>query len=40
VYVSSNVYDAMRYSRQFTSAAEVTVDGVAHPVWRLVERKQ
>jgi class 3 adenylate cyclase len=39
VYVSSNVYDAMRDSRQFTAAPELTVDGVATPVWRLVERQ-
>jgi class 3 adenylate cyclase len=39
VYVSSNVYDAMRDSRQFTAATEITVDGVTHPVWRLVERQ-
>ena len=38
VYVSSNVYDAMRDSRQFTAATEITVDGVGTPVWRLVER--
>jgi class 3 adenylate cyclase len=38
IYVSSNVYDAMRDSRQFTAAPELTVGGVATPVWRLVER--
>jgi class 3 adenylate cyclase len=39
VYVTSDVYDAMRDTRQFTAAGEVTVDGVAQPVWRLAERQ-
>jgi class 3 adenylate cyclase len=38
VYVTSDVYEAMRDSRQFTSAGEITVDGVEQPVWRLAER--
>jgi class 3 adenylate cyclase len=38
VYVTSGVYEAMRDSRQFTPAGEVTVDGAAEPVWRLIER--
>jgi class 3 adenylate cyclase len=38
VYVTSGVYDAMRDSRQFTAAGEVTVGGEAQPIWRLAER--
>jgi class 3 adenylate cyclase len=38
VYVTADVYEAMRDSRQFTSAGEITVDGVEQPVWRLAER--
>ncbi|MDX1891853.1 adenylate/guanylate cyclase domain-containing protein [Mycolicibacterium sp. 050158] len=37
VYVTSDVYDAMRDTRQFTPAGEVTFDGEAKPIWRLVE---
>jgi class 3 adenylate cyclase len=39
VYVTSDVYDAMRDSRQFTAAGEVTVGGEAQPIWRLTERQ-
>ena len=39
VYVTSRVYDAMRDSRQFTAAGEVTVDGTDEPVWQLQERQ-
>jgi class 3 adenylate cyclase len=39
VYVTSNVYDAMRDSRQFTAAGEITVAGESQPVWRLAERQ-
>jgi class 3 adenylate cyclase len=38
VYVTSDVYDAMRDSRTFTAAGEVDVDGVVEPIWRLAER--
>ena len=38
VYVTSGVYDAMRDSRQFTAAGEITVDAEAQPIWRLAER--
>jgi class 3 adenylate cyclase len=38
VIVTSQVYDVMRDSRQFTSAGTVTVDGEEQPVWRLAER--
>ena len=37
VYVTSTVYDAMRDSRNFTSAGVVTVDGEEQPVWRLAQ---
>jgi class 3 adenylate cyclase len=39
VYVTSRVYDAMRDSRQFTAAGEVTVGADAQPIWRLAERQ-
>jgi class 3 adenylate cyclase len=39
VYVTADVYDAMRDTRQFTAAGEVTVNGEAKPIWRLAERQ-
>ena len=39
VYVTADVYDAMRDTRQFTPAGEVTVGAVAQPIWRLGERQ-
>jgi class 3 adenylate cyclase len=39
VYVTSRVYDAMRDTRSFTSAGELTVDGEEQPIWRLAERQ-
>jgi class 3 adenylate cyclase len=39
VYVTSRVYDAMRDTRSFTSAGELTVDGEQQPIWRLAERQ-
>jgi class 3 adenylate cyclase len=39
VYVTSDVYDAMRDTRQFTAAGEVTVGGESQPIWRLGERQ-
>ncbi|MDT5018214.1 MAG: hypothetical protein QOD39_4374, partial [Mycobacterium sp.] len=39
VYVTSDVYDAMRDTRQFTAAGEVTVGGDSQPIWRLAERQ-
>lgn len=39
VYVTSRVYDAMRDSRQFTSAGEIGGGDGAEPIWRLVERQ-
>jgi class 3 adenylate cyclase len=39
VYVTSDVYEAMRDTRQFTAAGEVAVDGESQPIWRLVERQ-
>ncbi|MCW2685125.1 MAG: family 3 adenylate cyclase, partial [Mycobacterium sp.] len=38
VYVTSQVYDAMRDSRHFTAAGEVNVDGEQQQIWRLSER--
>lgn len=35
VYVTSKVYDAMRDSRDFTSAGVIAVDGEEQPIWRL-----
>ena len=39
VYVTSRVYDAMRDTRQFTVAGEVTVGDDEQPIWRLAERQ-
>ena len=39
VYVTSRVYDAMRDTRHFTAAGDITVDGAEEPVWRLEERQ-
>jgi class 3 adenylate cyclase len=39
IYVSSQVYDAMRDTRTFTAAGDVTVDGEEQPVWLLVDRQ-
>lgn len=38
VYVSSAVYEAMRDTRSFVSAGQISVDGVEQPIWRLSER--
>ena len=38
IYVTSQVYEAMRDSRSFVSAGEITVDGTEQPIWRLSER--
>jgi class 3 adenylate cyclase len=38
-YVTSRVYDAMRDTRSFTSAGELSVDGEEQPIWRLAERQ-
>jgi len=38
VYVTQRVYDAMRDSRSFTTAGEITVDGATEPIWRLADR--
>jgi class 3 adenylate cyclase len=40
VYVTSDVYDAMRDTRSFTAAGEVTVAGEVQRIWRLSERQQ
>ena len=37
VYVTSDVYDAMRDTRSFTAAGEVTVEGQPQAIWRLAE---
>ncbi|MDT5311485.1 MAG: hypothetical protein QOE74_505 [Mycobacterium sp.] len=39
IYVTSDVYDAMRDTRHFTNAGEVTVNGESQPIWRLTERQ-
>jgi class 3 adenylate cyclase len=39
VYITSQVYDAMRDTRTFTSAGAITVDGEEQPIWRLAERQ-
>jgi class 3 adenylate cyclase len=38
IYVTPDVYDAMRDTKQFTAAGTVTVDGAEKTIWRLVER--
>jgi class 3 adenylate cyclase len=40
IYVTTSVYDAMRDSRSFAQAGEITTNGVDQTVWRLVERQQ
>jgi class 3 adenylate cyclase len=40
IYVTSRVYDAMRDSRSFAEAGEVTAGGAAEAVWRLAEKQQ
>jgi class 3 adenylate cyclase len=40
VYVSVQVYEATRDTRQFTAAGEITVGGAQQPLWRLTERQQ
>jgi class 3 adenylate cyclase len=37
IYVTSQVYDVLRDSRDFTSAGVITVDGEEQPIWRLSE---
>jgi class 3 adenylate cyclase len=39
VYVTSDVYDAVRDTRQFAAAGEVSVGGDSQPIWRLMERQ-
>jgi class 3 adenylate cyclase len=39
VYVTTQVYEAMRDTRQFTSAGVIIVDGAEEPIWRLSERQ-
>jgi class 3 adenylate cyclase len=39
IYVTSAVYEAMRDSRNFTSAGVITVDDEEQPIWRLTERQ-
>lgn len=38
IYVTSSVYEAMRDTRQFTSAGTITVGGKEQPIYRLSER--
>lgn len=38
VYVTTQVFETMRDSIQFTAAGEVTADGRSEPIWRLSER--
>ncbi|MBI3216834.1 MAG: HAMP domain-containing protein [Mycobacterium sp.] len=40
VYVTERVYDAMRDTRKFAAAGQVSVDGTDEPVWRLMDRQQ
>ena len=40
VHVTEGVYDAMRDTRSFTAAGEITVDGRARPIWLLSDPHQ
>jgi class 3 adenylate cyclase len=35
IYVTSQVYETLRDTRQFTPAGTITVDGAEEPIWRL-----
>lgn len=39
VYVTAQIYEAMRDTRNFVSAGVLSVDGADQPVWRLAERQ-
>ncbi len=39
IYVTSQVYEAMRDTRTFVSAGQITVDGTEQPIWRLSEHQ-
>jgi class 3 adenylate cyclase len=39
IYVTSQVYETLRDTRQFTPAGTITVDGAEEPIWRLTERQ-
>lgn len=39
VYVTEQVHQRLRDSRQFTSAGEISVKGVKEPIWRLTEQR-
>lgn len=39
IYVTSQVYDLMRDTRQFTAAGTIVVGGSEEPIWRLSERQ-
>ena len=39
IYVTSQVYDLMRDTRQFTAAGTIMVGGSEEPIWRLSERQ-
>jgi class 3 adenylate cyclase len=39
ICVTTQVYDAMRDSRHFTAAGEITANGAQTPIWRLTDRQ-
>lgn len=39
VYVTARIHEAMRDGHSFAAAGEITIDGAAQPIWRLVERQ-
>lgn len=39
VYVTAQVYEAMRDIREFTAAGTITVDGTEQQIWRLADRQ-
>ncbi len=40
IYVTSEVYEVMRDTRQFTPGGSITVDGSERPIWRLSEHRE
>nr|WP_231644585.1 adenylate/guanylate cyclase domain-containing protein [Mycolicibacterium baixiangningiae] len=39
VYVTTQIYEAMRDSHSFTAADDIPIDGAAQPIWRLADRQ-
>jgi class 3 adenylate cyclase len=39
VYVSTQIYEAVRDTHSFTAAGDIPIDGAAQPIWRLADRQ-